>query len=101
MKENKSLMAVKNKRFHYIWLRDNCLSEKSRHPSYFQKLYDFNKGKEIPKPKFVELTDKELIIDWDEHPPHRSIFPIEWLITYAYDQNQDGNNSKHQKGQSR
>lgn len=85
MMENKSFVTVHNKRFHYIWLRDNCLSEKSRHPSCFQKLYDFSERKETPKPKSVELTDKQLVIDWDENPPHRSIFPLEWLMTYAYD----------------
>lgn len=98
-----SFVTVNNKRFHYIWLRDNCLSEKSRHPSCFQKLYDFSEEKEPPKPKYVELTDRQLVIDWDEDPPHRSIFPIQWLMTYAYDHRNppDGNNSKHQEAQSR
>ncbi|MEM1170665.1 MAG: TauD/TfdA family dioxygenase [Cyanobacteria bacterium P01_H01_bin.35] len=101
MMENDSFVTVNNKRFHYIWLRDNCLSEKSRHPTSFGKLYDFSEGKEIPKPKSVELTDRELIIDWDENPPHRSIFPIEWLMTYAYDQNQNHHNDKHKEAESR
>ncbi|MEB3340630.1 hypothetical protein [Okeania sp.] len=69
MIENESFVIVKNKRFHYIWLRDNCLSQTSLHATSFQKLYDFSEQKELPKPKFVDLTNKELIIDWDENPP--------------------------------
>lgn len=99
--ENQSFITVNNKRFHYIWLRDNCLTEKSRHGSSFQKIYDFSESQKFPKPKSVNLTDKQLIIDWDEEPPHRSIFPMEWLMTYAYDQNsQDDHNSQHQSAQS-
>ncbi len=100
MKENPSFLTVNNKRFHYIWLRDNCLSEKNLHPTSFQKLYDFSEKKEYPKPKFIELTDKQLIIDWDENPSHRSIFPIEWFMTHAYD-NQDDHNNKPKESQTR
>ena len=102
MKENQSFVIVNNQRFHYIWLRDNCLSETSRHSTSFEKLYDFSEEKEYPKPKSVELTDKELRIDWDEDPPHRSIFPIEWLMAFAYDENSpECYNYRHKEAQSR
>ncbi len=48
--ENNSFITVEGNRFHYIWLRDNCLSPKCRHPSSFQKIYDISEVIEPPKP---------------------------------------------------
>lgn len=84
--ENNSSITVGGKRFHYIWLRDNCLTQECRHPTSFQKIYDISELTETPKPLNVELTNEELIIDWDENPPHRSIFPLSWLMSHAYDE---------------
>ena len=44
---------------------------------------------EPPKPLKVQLTDNELIIDWDENPAHRSFFLVPWLMSHAYDGNQE------------
>ncbi len=30
-------ITVNGKRFHHIWLRDNCLCPECRHPTSFQK----------------------------------------------------------------
>ncbi|EAW34386.1 TauD/TfdA family dioxygenase [Lyngbya sp. PCC 8106] len=81
-------VTVNGKRFHYIWLRDNCLSPKYYHPTSFQKMYDISEVTATPKPLNIELTDEKLIVDWDEDPPHRSIFPISWLMSHAYDGDQ-------------
>ena len=86
MEYNSSHITVGGKRFHYIWLRDNCLTRECRHPTSFQKIYDISELTETPKPLNVELTNDELIIDWDEKPPHRSIFPLPWLMSHAYDE---------------
>ena len=86
MEYNSSHITVGGKRFHYIWLRDNCLTRECRHPTSFQKIYDISELTETPKPLNVELTNDELIIDWDEKPPHRSIFPLPWLMIHAYDE---------------
>ena len=75
-------VTVAGKRFHYIWLRDNCLQ--SRSADTFQRIYDYT-DKPEPKPLSIELNNEELIIDWDEKPSHRSVFPISWLMKYSYD----------------
>jgi hypothetical protein len=38
-----------------------------------------------PEPLSVEESKSELIITWNEASPHRSIFPISWLMDNAYD----------------
>jgi len=78
-------LTVGGKRFHYIWLRDNCLSPKCHHASSFQKIYDISDRTEPPKPKSAYIQDEKLIVDWDEDPPHRSIYPLSWLWSHAYD----------------
>lgn len=80
-------LTVEGKRFHYIWLRDNCLSPKCHHASSFQKIYDISDRTEPPKPKSAYIQDEKLIVDWDEDPPHRSIYPLSWLWSHAYDLN--------------
>lgn len=82
---NDSFVTVCGKRFHYIWLRDNCLSLKYRQSSSFQSIYDISGREEPPRPLSVKLEDAKLIVDWDEEPPHRSIFPVSWLLSHAYD----------------
>lgn len=38
--KTKSFITIKNQRFHYIWLRENCPS--CRYADPFQQLYDPN-----------------------------------------------------------
>ncbi|NES43980.1 MAG: taurine catabolism dioxygenase TauD, partial [Moorea sp. SIO2C4] len=78
-------LTLDGKRFHYIWLYDHCLCPRCYHPSSFQKINDLSDRLELPKPKSVQFQDEKLIIDWDEDPPHRSIFPRSWLLSRAYD----------------
>ncbi len=82
-KEN--FLTIQGKRFHYIWLRDHCLSPQSRHPDSWEKLEDLSDRTLPPEPLSIEEQDGDLIIDWNETPPHRSIFPISWLLDHAYD----------------
>ncbi|NES79847.1 MULTISPECIES: TauD/TfdA family dioxygenase [Okeania] len=83
--QNERFIIIDGKRFHYTWLRDHCPSPKSRHQTSFQRLYDISDSVLPPKPLSVEERDGQLIIDWDENPPHRSIFSISWLLRHAYD----------------
>lgn len=85
MNINNSFVTVCGKRFHYVWLRDNCLSPKYRKAKSFQSIYDISDRKKISKPLSVKLEAEKLIIDWDEEPAHRSIFPVSWLLSNAYD----------------
>ena len=80
-----SFLTVEGKRFHYIWLRDNCLCPQCRHPTSFQKLYEMS-DTSTPKPLSWSEQDGELRITWDEDPPHLSIFPVSWLLSHAYDE---------------
>lgn len=84
-KNQPSFVTINGKRFHYFWLRDNCLCEEDYHSTSCQRFYDFSEQPEIKPPKSVEFRENQLIIDWDENPPHQSVFPISWLMTYAYD----------------
>ncbi|NEP75299.1 MAG: hypothetical protein F6K25_15270 [Okeania sp. SIO2G4] len=60
------------------------MNPQSRNPDTFRRIYDYTENPQ-PKPLYVELNEEELIIDWDEKPSHRSIYPISWLMKYAYD----------------
>ncbi|MBD2184863.1 TauD/TfdA family dioxygenase [Planktothrix sp. FACHB-1355] len=83
---NHNYLTVEDKRFHYIWLRDNCLCPQCRHPTSFQKIHNISDRTTPPKPLSAELGKEELTIDWDENPSHQSIFPLSWLMIHAYDQ---------------
>ncbi len=78
-------LTVGGKRFHYLWLRDNCLCPQCHHPTSFQKIYNISDCTDLPKPLSVELGEQKLRLDWDEKPSHRSIFPLSWLMIHAYD----------------
>ena len=81
-------LTVSNQRFHYVWLRDHCLCSQCQHTSSFQKIYDISDQPQCPRPNSATIQDKKLVIEWNEDPPHRSIFPFFWLLNYAYDRNQ-------------
>lgn len=80
-----SFITIKNKRFHYLWLRENCPS--CRYVAPYQQLYDpkISDRPEKPQPLSVELNEETLTIDWDETPPHRSVFSVKWLLENSYD----------------
>ncbi len=82
---NKTFLEVQGKRFHYIWLRQNCLSPECRHPTSFQGLFDISDLPSPPEPLSVEEKNGEIEIIWKEDPPHKSIFPVSWLLNHAYD----------------
>ena len=95
--ESNRWITVNGKRFHHIWLRDNCLCPKCHHPTSFQKMHDLSKLYSAPEPLSVVQEDENLIITWKEKEPcNQSIFPISWLMDYAYD-NEAGCDNLHQK----
>ena len=87
--QKQRFVTVGGKRFHYIWLRDNCLCPQCRHPTSFQKLYDMSDRTSPPEPLSVEEQDGELRITWNEDPAHLSKFPVSWLLSHAYDNRDD------------
>ena len=82
-----SFLTVEGKRFHYIWLRQNCLCPDCRHPISFQRVFDLSDFPSPPEALSIEEKDgaKEIEITWREEPYHKSIFPVSWLINHAYD----------------
>lgn len=95
-KKDNRWITINGKRFHHIWLRDNCLCPKCRHPTSFQKINDISEFSSIPEPLSVVEEDDKLTITWQEEPVHQSVFPISWLMDYAYDQDA-GRDNLHQK----
>ena len=83
--QTKSFITIGNKRFHYIWLRENCPS--CRYAAPYQQLSDPNISDrpEQPQPLSVSLNHETLVIDWDETPSHRSVFSVDWLLQNSYD----------------
>ncbi|MGB3639350.1 MAG: TauD/TfdA family dioxygenase [Rivularia sp. (in: cyanobacteria)] len=78
-------VKIAGQRFHYVWLYDHCLCPICHDPSSFQKMKDLSDRTTLPKPKSLEIGEEQLIIDWDEDIPHRSIFPLSWLSHRSYD----------------
>ncbi|NER52794.1 MAG: DUF971 domain-containing protein [Symploca sp. SIO1A3] len=91
-----SFLTVAGKRFHYIWLRDNCLCPQCSHPTSFQKLYEISDRTSPPEPLSWEEEDGELRITWNEDPPHHSRFPVSWLLSHAYDEESEPGRTNQQ-----
>ncbi|MFE3173157.1 TauD/TfdA family dioxygenase [Amycolatopsis sp. NPDC059235] len=73
------------RRFHHVWLRDNCLCGDCREAGSFQKTVDLGQISGAGAVRRVEVSDEVLYLEWDEVPEHSSTFPIEWLLAHAYD----------------
>jgi len=78
-------ISVHGTEFHLWWLRDNCHCPECRHPTSFQKLADLSDRRAIPRPSQVRHNGDTLVIEWNESPPHRSVFPVRWLAAHAAD----------------
>ncbi|WP_420548301.1 2-trimethylaminoethylphosphonate dioxygenase [Curvivirga sp.] len=69
--------------FHAVWLRDNVLEEDARHKNG-QRLFDWS---ELPRDfsmKSAEVDGDTIKINFNAGD-RQSSYPIEWLKTYAYD----------------
>ncbi|ETW96450.1 MAG: hypothetical protein ETSY2_46370 [Candidatus Entotheonella gemina] len=79
-------LTVNGNRFHYIWLRHNCLCHECRHPTSFEPVHDVSELVEPPEPLSVRQQDGVLRIIWKgEASCHESVFPLAWLDHFAYD----------------
>lgn len=79
--QGEDCITIDGKRFHYIWLRDNCLCPECRDPNSLQKIYDISEAQSPPEPLSVEEENEQLTITWKEQPSHQSTYPISWLMT--------------------
>lgn len=77
------VISVQGAEFHLWWLRDNCHCPECRHPTSFQKLGDLSDRLTVPRANQVSRDGNSLVIDWDELPRHRSVYPLPWLAAHA------------------
>ncbi len=77
-------LTISHRRFPYTWLRYHCLCPECYHPSSGQTIVDSSRYP-APRPASVQWIDDQLIIDWAETPPHRSTFPVPWLLDQSLD----------------
>ena len=73
-------LSIGQTRLHYRWLRNIC---QCRECLDQLTSYQVQQRASSSKPLTTEQHDEKLIIDWNENPPHRSIYNIPWLLTYA------------------
>jgi gamma-butyrobetaine dioxygenase len=78
-------VEVCGRRFHWVWLRDNCRCAQCCEPHSASKLVDLGQLTGPPVAAQVRLDDRELVVDWAGDPPHRSTFEVPWLLAHAYD----------------
>ena len=82
---NESFLSIAGKRFHHVWLRDHCLCSQCYRTGAFQKLFDISDHPNPPHPKSVKIQNDHVVIDWQENPPHRSVFSLSRLLNHVYD----------------
>src|SRR5207237_1430747 len=75
-------ITVDGRRFHHVWLRDNCPCAVCRDPSSYQKIHDPCERAAIPAA--IELGPDRLEVTWSDDPRPHSIRRA-WLIANAYD----------------
>ena len=71
-------LVYKNRRFHHLWLRDNCYCEQCKHTSG-QRLHETWQLKPELAIEQVNETPTGLEIFWVGDEPHRSFFSSEFL----------------------
>lgn len=71
------------RRFHYLWLRDNCPCGQCLHPSG-QRLHETWRLDPGISPRRVQSDETALHVLWEDG--HESRYAAEFLARYAYDQ---------------
>ena len=77
-------LIYESKRFHYLWLRDNCLCHQCKHDSG-QRLHEtwlLDSNIAILK---SEITNEGLEVLWDTPDGHDSFYPHDFLMANCYD----------------
>jgi len=96
-----SSIEVAGRRFHWLWLRDNCRCPACCEPNSVAKLVDLGGLPAPPVAGEVRLDDQELVVDWAGEPPHRSVYPVSWLRAHAYDTARSGESGNGQLADGR
>ncbi|MEG4301759.1 TauD/TfdA family dioxygenase [Microcoleus sp. D3_18a_C4] len=83
--QSQTFVTVCGKRFHYIWLRDNCPCAECQDSNRFQRIHALDNVTLLVQPLSIEEKDGYLKIIWNEEPIHQSNFSVSWLLTHSYD----------------
>jgi gamma-butyrobetaine dioxygenase len=78
---------ITNAEFNYAWLRDNCQCAQCCHPATNERILV---SSEIPFSlcaKSAAIDGDMLEVEWN-HKTHKSRYPLSWLATHNYSQNQ-------------
>ena len=70
-------------KFHYLWLRDNCLCPRCLHADTNQRLLDTFEVPLDVRPSHVELAEDKMHVRWKDG--HVSEYPLKWLIKNSYE----------------
>ena len=78
-------------KFHYVWLRDNCMCPQCFHPETSQRLVNALQVPLDVSPSRVEFTTKSnaLRVEWKDG--HISEYSMAWLRKNSYEHERDGN----------
>ena len=68
-------------KFHFDWLRDNCLCTKCKHLEYDQRLLT---TLEDPVPANVDVEGSNDAVEVEWRDGHRSQYPYSWLLANSY-----------------
>jgi alpha-ketoglutarate-dependent taurine dioxygenase len=75
-------VTVDGRRFHHVWLRDNCPCPRCCDRSSYQKINDPCERDAVPVA--IETEGGALVVSWSDDPvPHR--IPLDWLRANTYD----------------
>jgi gamma-butyrobetaine dioxygenase len=82
MSANEKFVAVDGRRFHHVWLRDNCPCPRCCDRGSYQKIYDPCERDAVPIA--IATEPSALVLTWSDDPePHH--IPLAWLKANAYD----------------
>ncbi len=86
--EDRTLLVTKptgpQRRFHYVWLRDNCWCAECRvEQTAERRLLTWSIPQDI-RPNTVDAVEGGIVIDWNDQ--HRSTFSLDWLEANDYSQ---------------
>ena len=79
-----SFLTFENKRFHNLWLRDNCQCEQCLHTSG-QRLHETWQLDPAITVNKSQITDEGLTVTWDDEASHQSFYSREFLLANSYD----------------
>jgi cation diffusion facilitator CzcD-associated flavoprotein CzcO/alpha-ketoglutarate-dependent taurine dioxygenase len=82
---NNCYVTLRESRYHYVWLRDNCQCSECHDPVSHQKKSATLDLPSAPQPKVISEHSDYVEVTWEGEPAHTSRFAWEWLAKNRYD----------------